>query len=82
MKADTFNLFHNVLDSQRAEVFNKLGDGFENWYLAGGTALALQIGHRISFDFDLFSQHKIDPAFTSSDNQSIRRQYSLFNGYK
>mgnify|MGYP001609575385 CR=1 FL=1 len=62
MKADTFNLFHNVLDSQRAEVFNKLGDGFENWYLAGGTALALQIGHRISFDFDLFSQHKIDPA--------------------
>ena len=34
MKADTFNLFHNVLDSQRAEVFNKLGDGFENWYLA------------------------------------------------
>ena len=62
MKADTFNLFLNVLDSQRAEVFNKLAGSFEDWYLAGGTALALQIGHRISFDFDLFSQHKIDPA--------------------
>ena len=62
MKADTFNLFLNVLDSRRAEVFNKLAGSFEDWYLAGGTALALQIGHRISFDFDLFSQHKIDPA--------------------
>ena len=25
---------------------------FEGFYLAGGTALALQIGHRISVDFD------------------------------
>lgn len=28
---------------------------FPEFYLAGGTALALQIGHRISEDFDLFS---------------------------
>jgi hypothetical protein len=28
---------------------------FDSFYLAGGTALALQIGHRISVDFDLFS---------------------------
>ena len=28
---------------------------FENFYLVGGTALALQIGHRRSIDFDLFS---------------------------
>jgi Nucleotidyl transferase AbiEii toxin, Type IV TA system len=27
----------------------------DDFYLAGGTALALQIGHRISVDFDLFS---------------------------
>src|ERR1700683_1454425 len=27
---------------------------FDDFYLAGGTALALQIGHRISVDFDLF----------------------------
>lgn len=30
-----------------------------NFYLAGGTALALQIGHRISVDFDFFSQKEI-----------------------
>jgi predicted nucleotidyltransferase component of viral defense system len=28
---------------------------FEGFYLVGGTALALQIGHRISVDFDFFS---------------------------
>lgn len=34
---------------------------FEGFYLAGGTALALQIGHRISVDFDLFSEQEISP---------------------
>lgn len=32
---------------------------FEDFYLAGGTALALQIGHRISVDFDFFSEWEI-----------------------
>lgn len=29
-------------------------------YLAGGTALALQLGHRYSFDFDFFTKEKFD----------------------
>src|SRR3989338_7875922 len=29
-----------------------------SWYLAGGTALALQVGHRKSFDLDFFTQEK------------------------
>lgn len=28
------------------------------WYLAGGTALALQVGHRVSVDLDFFTQAK------------------------
>jgi len=32
---------------------------FEDFYLAGGTALALQIGHRVSIDFDFFSPEPI-----------------------
>jgi predicted nucleotidyltransferase component of viral defense system len=31
-----------------------------NIFLVGGTALALQIGHRISVDLDLFSNHPFD----------------------
>jgi hypothetical protein len=36
-------------------IFEKL-KSFSEFYLVGGTALALQIGHRISIDFDLFSE--------------------------
>lgn len=50
----------SILDSHRQEIFSKLykvlGD---EYYLAGGTALALQIGHRESFDFDLFCNKAI-----------------------
>jgi len=32
----------------------------KNFYLAGGTALALQIGHRKSIDFDMFTYKKFE----------------------
>ena len=31
-----------------------------NFYLAGGTGLALQLGHRVSLDFDFFTKDDID----------------------
>lgn len=33
----------------------------KDFYLAGGTGLALQLGHRTSIDLDLFSAHPFDP---------------------
>jgi predicted nucleotidyltransferase component of viral defense system len=30
----------------------------ESWYLAGGTALALQYGHRMSYDLDFFTEYE------------------------
>lgn len=47
-----------VLTSRQKKVLNKL-KFFQEYYLAGGTALALQIGHRISVDFDFFSEKQI-----------------------
>jgi len=47
-----------VLTEAGKDIFPLLGK-FEDFYLAGGTALALQIGHRISVDFDLFSEKEI-----------------------
>jgi hypothetical protein len=47
-----------VLQEEGKKIFNKLST-FENFYLAGGTALALLIGHRISVDFDLFTNEEI-----------------------
>jgi predicted nucleotidyltransferase component of viral defense system len=46
--------------TEKAKVFLPALKNFNDFYLAGGTALALQIGHRISVDFDLFSEKEID----------------------
>jgi hypothetical protein len=47
-----------VLDKKNQEIFAEL-KVFSEFYLAGGTALALQIGHRKSVDFDFFSEKEI-----------------------
>lgn len=44
------------------ELLKKLmqDDLLKDFFLVGGTALSLQIGHRISIDLDLFSQNSFD----------------------
>ena len=51
-------MHQEVITSKAREIFDKLCY-FPNFYLAGGTALALQLGHRISIDFDLFWKNYI-----------------------
>ena len=52
-------MHREVLTKRAAELFGSLSR-FPGFYLAGGTALALQIGHRTSVDFDLFSNKDIE----------------------
>ena len=47
-----------AIPKENKNIFSKL-DNFKDFYLAGGTALALQMGHRISVDFDFFSDNEI-----------------------
>ncbi len=52
------------IDPKAAHVLKRFKDTglMEKFYLSGGTALALQLGHRVSVDLDFFSQkslHKI-----------------------
>lgn len=42
------------------EFFPRLARIGQDFYLAGGTALALQLGHRTSVDFDFFTDKPID----------------------
>lgn len=53
-------MFLAAIKSRQKKIFERLKN-FPEFYLAGGTALALQIGHRISIDFDLFSEKEISP---------------------
>lgn len=54
-------IYLETLDPARQNIFTKLAV-FQSAYLAGGTALTLQIKHRISEDFDVFSPQPLDRA--------------------
>ena len=46
-------IYENILNEKQKEIITKLNFlGDLGFYLAGGTALALQLGHRTSLDFD------------------------------
>jgi len=46
-------MHQEAITSKAKEIFNKLKN-FPEFYLAGGTGMALQLGHRVSIDFDFF----------------------------
>lgn len=52
-------IYLEILDSDRQKVFDRLRVFGRYGYLAGGTALALQLNHRKSVDFDLFVKDPI-----------------------
>jgi len=57
--------FHTeIFPKQQQLLFDKLSeqDWIRPFYLAGGTALALQLGHRRSIDFDFFTEGNFDAA--------------------
>ena len=48
-------MFHNaILNDKQVELLPLIGEFKREYYLVGGTAIALYIGHRRSIDFDLF----------------------------
>jgi len=53
-----------ILDKKTEHVFEKINKSeiCNNFYLAGGTALALQFGHRKSIDLDWFSKDDFNTA--------------------
>lgn len=53
-------LHYEILDATRQALLPQVATIGSEFYLAGGTALALQIGHRDSVDFDFFINDDID----------------------
>lgn len=55
--------YPSILDKNQTSVLVELSDLMEaeEFYLGGGTAIALQLGHRMSEDFDWFRDFGFDP---------------------
>lgn len=55
-------MFEKVISKKAKDHLAVLGKSglLNDFYLAGGTALALRIGHRVSVDFDFFTKNKFN----------------------
>jgi len=72
MNKNTLNLHLEILDKERRGVLQTLLFFVKDFVLGGGTALALQLNHRKSFDFDFFSQASIAKNLLESLSNKIK----------
>jgi len=68
-------LHQEILDNRRREVWRQLSPFKKIGYLAGGTALALQLGHRLSYDFDVFCSKPLSASFTAR----VKKHFAVKN---
>jgi hypothetical protein len=54
-------MFEEILSSEAIKIIESLSPHVDTFYLAGGTGLALQLGHRRSHDLDFFSDRIFNP---------------------
>ena len=71
-------MFEEIFTKTAKQSLGQIGTSelFRSAYLAGGTALALQFGHRESYDFDFFTPVKFD------ENIFVQRLAELFPSFR
>jgi len=74
---------HNeIISSQQSDLIPYLKEFKRSFYLVGGTAIALHIGHRQSIDFDLFTPVVLDKSRIKSKLKEIPfEQKTVFEDY-
>ena len=65
----------NILTDEMQKIYPKINELREDFYLAGDTGLALLVGHRISVDFDFFSDTPIKKTL-------IKKVEDIFSKFK
>lgn len=69
-------MFYNILDKKRLGILPLFRNFKDTFYLAGGTSLALHLGHRDSVDFDFFCEENINT------KELFERLREIFAGHK
>lgn len=72
-------IYLEILDKKRQAIFSRLSVFKNSGYLAGGTALALQINHRKSVDFDVFVEKPITGYLRKKINKVFGKQEFYIN---
>jgi hypothetical protein len=68
-----------IFDENRRDIFQKFSAFREIGYLSGGTALALQLGHRVSYDFDIFCTKEISSTFPAKVAKEVNIKETVVN---
>ncbi len=68
-------MFYNILDTKGKSILPFLEPLKDDFYLAGGTALALQIGHRDNIDFDFFTETDFNSSNIFQSMETIFKDY-------
>jgi len=72
-----------ILGQKRLNILKKLKFLKDyHFYLAGGTALALELGHRISLDFDFYIEGELNPETLLQDFQKHFKNVQLIREAK
>jgi hypothetical protein len=70
-------MHYEILDDKRRALLPALHSASDTFYLAGGTGLALQLGHRDSIDFDLFCDQSFDTQKQFARLSDVLAEHSL-----
>ena len=66
----------NILNKDQEQLLPLLSKFKKEFYMVGGTSIALHIGHRMSIDFDLFKKGRIKPKAIIN---KFQEQNEIFN---
>ncbi len=68
----SMSIHWNILDDERRALLPLFATfSTQGFYLAGGTGLALQLGHRDSIDFDFFSERPFDAELLAKELDTL-----------
>ena len=70
-------MFYNILDKKRLDILPLFKNFKRDFYLAGDTSIALQIGHRDSVDFDFFGPENIDTKKLFEEISNTFKNYKI-----
>jgi hypothetical protein len=68
-----------ILSDNQSRLLPLISAFSKDYYLAGGTAIALQVGHRQSLDFDLFTKNEIKPVSIKNKLKSGNIGYKIIH---
>ncbi len=72
-------MYDNILSIEQKSLLPFIESFAREYYLVGGTAIALQIGHRESIDFDMFKKNNVNISKIASKIKTYNLDYKLIH---